>query len=147
MPALQLQLKPSKLFFIIMFVIVGGAFVSIFCSYLPYYIQFLLAALVLIYGGHLITGTVLLKKQSAIMVLTAQADQYWVLKERSGKEYPAFLCGDSTRFPGVSILRFKLARPQEGVIGFFKKRCNVLVFYDSINSICYRRLQMKLGIT
>ncbi len=141
MPKLQLRLQPSKSFFIIMLFILSGALVSIFCSDLPYYIQLLLAAAALVYGGRLIWGTVLLREKRAVVLLTCQDDNTWLLTERSGREYSADLCGDSTRFPGLNILRFKQSS-QEGCLG---KRRDTVVFYDSVDPDCYRRLQMRLG--
>ena len=145
MPLLLLQLKASKSFLIMLLFIFLGAFVGIFCSFLPYYIQLLLAMVVLIGGGRLIWEQGFLKGQNVIVALTCAADNSWLLKERSGKEYPAFLCGDTTRFAWMSLLRFKRLTESGTTEKWFSKKYNVIVFYDSVDLISYRRLQMRLG--
>ncbi len=134
MLALELQLKPSKAFFITLLFILFGAFVSIFCSFFPYYIQLLLGVVTLLYGGRLIWGQVFLRAPGALVRLTCRADHTWLLQDRSGATYSALLSGESTRLGPVSILRFK-----------GEKKRSAVVFYDAVDPDCYRRLLMRLG--
>ena len=133
MSPLDLQLKPSKAFFIIMLFILSGALASIFCCFLPYYIQLLLGVVTLAYGARLIWGQVLLRDPRALVALTCRADNTWLLQERSGELYPALLRGESTRLGAVSILCFQGAKKRSAV-----------VFYDAVDPVCYRRLLMRL---
>lgn len=130
-----------------MLFILLGALASIFCSFLPYYIQLLLGMVALIYGGRLIWGEVLLRAESAIVTLTCRDDNTWQLIERSGKEYPAFLCGDSTKLGFVSILRFKDAPRGFAPSRFKRKKRSSMIFRDAVGSEVYRRLLMRLGTT
>jgi hypothetical protein len=123
-----------------MLFILLGALVSIFCSFLPYYIQLFLAGAALVYGGGLIWRGVLLKAQNAIVTLTCCEDHSWQLKERSGKSFPASLCGDSTRLSFVSVLRFNCS-----LEGFKKKKRSAIIFQDAVSAPVYRQLLMKLG--
>ncbi|HSW70454.1 MAG TPA: protein YgfX [Gammaproteobacteria bacterium] len=141
----QLQLKPSRSFFILMLFILLGALVSIYCCFLPYYIQLFLVLLLMLEGRRLLYAWVLLRGQKTIIGLSCQNDKIWLLKERSGKEYPAFLGADSTRFPWFCLLRFQPLW-ESGRRGQ-RKKTKVLVFYDSVDPLVYRRLQVKLGTT
>lgn len=133
MPLLELQLKPSKAFSCLLLFVLSGAFISIFCSFLPYYIQLALGMLTLVYGAHLIWEQVYLKGRRVLVAITYRSDQTWLLRERCGAEYTARLCGESTRSAWVSCLCFQAAQ---------KRRA--LVFYDAVDSNCYRRLLMRL---
>ena len=135
---LAFSLKKSKLFFFFMLFILSGALTSIFCSYLPYYMQLLLAALALSYGARLMK-MVLLKEQKAIIAFSCREDQTWLLKERSGKEYSAFLCGDTIQSSLVCLLRFKTLRENR------IEKISAVVFYDSLDALAYRRLQLRLN--
>lgn len=130
---LELRLRPSKAFFLIMLFILSGALVSIFCSSLPYYIQLPLGAAAFAYGCRLFQGPVLLRKPDALVALACRADNTWLLRERAGREYPARLCGESSRLGWVSILRFQ-----------GEKKRSAVVFYDAVDPVCYRRLLMRL---
>lgn len=133
MPPLELQLKPSKTFSLLLLFVLSGAFISIFCSFLPYYIQLPLGGLTLVYGAHLIWEQVYLQGPRVLVALTYRSDQTWLLRERSGAEYPARLCGESTRSAWVSCLCFQASQKRRAV-----------VFYDAVDPVSYRRLLMRL---
>jgi|GEM_PF-3758975 len=149
MPKLQIHLKPSRLFFIMLLVIIFGAIISIFCSFLPYYIQLLLMVAVLFYGLHIIWKEVGLWSPKAIVALACGEDNTWLLKERSGQCYPAVLSRASTHlafsgWPGLSILRFKL---MPSVVMNRARKMAVVVFHDAVNPDIYRQMLMRLGVT
>lgn len=133
MPLLELQLKPSKAFLILLLFIFSGALISIFCSFLPYYIELPLGMITLVFGKGLISRQVYLKEPSALQTLLCRADGTWLLRERSGYEYSAKLSGESFRSSRVCVLCFQAA----------KKRY-ALVFYDAVDPESYRRLLMRL---
>src|SRR5690348_5835615 len=133
MPSLELQLRPSKAFFILILFILSGALVSIFSSFLPYYIQLPLGVVTLVYGLRLLWGQVLLKAPGALVALTCRADNTWLLQERSGATCSALLRGESTRWGGVCILCFQGAKKRSAV-----------VFYDAVDPAAYRQLLMRL---
>jgi len=133
MPALELHLRPSKAFFAIMLFILLGALVSISCSLLPYYVRFLLGMGTLLYGSRLFLS-VGLRAPDSLLLLRCREDGTWLLRERSGAEYSAVLCGDSVRWACVCILRFQSTKKRSAV-----------VFYDAVAASDYRRLLMKLG--
>lgn len=142
MHLLQIHLKPSKSFLILQLFILLGALLSIFCSFLPYYMQLLLSTGALIYGGYILWAEVLLLSQRAVVSISCRPDQSWQLKERAGKAYEAVLCGDSTRFGWLTILQFKAV---PGLGGLDRQRRKVVIFRDAIDAASYRQLLMRLG--
>jgi hypothetical protein len=134
---IDIKLKPSKLFLILVIITL---ICSVFIIYsLPIKLRFrsILLGLTLTYGWFMIWDRALLQGAHSILGLKYDANG-WQIQERI-KQSPAQLCGESTIASFISILRFKLAGQRR------KRTC--LVFKDALGSELYRKLLVSLRTT
>jgi hypothetical protein len=130
MRRIDIPLKASKLFILLIAATMLCCVAIVFTLPLSIFFNILLAAAVLAYGGFLLRNWGLLRGKDVITQLS-YGDEGWTLTNGENI-WRGELCGDSTLTPFLGILRFKLPDVRN------KRSC--LIFKDTIEPDLFRRL-------
>lgn len=129
------NLKPSKVYIILLTSFVLGSLVVILAQPLGVSLKLLLFIGAMVYGAQLVWRNGFLRGKSAIIAINALPDNKWVLTTRANR-YETTLRADSTVTHLVSILRFQCPGR------YFPLSCTV--FRDSLEPDEYRQLTVSM---
>lgn len=134
----HIELRPSKIFAVILILIYSGATICLNLSAVPIYLKIIFTLFIMIIFLFNFNKIVLLKNEKSLQVITADKKHQWHLINRAGKIFSAQICGDSICTRWLVILNFRVT----GI----KKILSILVFPDATTTEDFRRLRAYLRI-
>jgi hypothetical protein len=135
MRRIDIQIKPSKLFILLLAVTTVCCIIIVATLPLSILNKLFISAVVLVYAWFLLINWGLLHGKNIITQL-GYGEEGWTLLDRENNIWRGEICGDSTLTPFLGILRFKL----EGQ----RKKRSCLVFKDTLHDDLYRRLMVTV---
>lgn len=123
------NLRFSKVYFVLLLFIYLGAIACIFASSILFAIKLLLSLSVLIHLRYQYFWPV---KYSAF----GRQDRHWFVIDQNGEKHFATLGGNSIRSARFVLLNLRLINGQG--------RINLPVFFDSVSAVDFRRLKVAL---
>jgi len=126
--------KPSKLLFVLLFLLHGLAVLAVFYSHIPVIVKVMLLLLLLI-SGYYQCWLGAWRRDKRSIIKCCYVDDQWFIWDKRHNQYEAKLLGDSIVSPYLLILNFSIK---------FRRRSLVL-FPDALDKEAFRKIRVLLS--
>lgn len=133
---LRIEPRPSRWLAAAILFVYGGAVLMTLLVPLSRWLAVPTAVAIAGAGWRTFVDRVLMSRAQAIIAVVWRDDGRWELQTRDGRRLPVALLPDSYVHPWLTVLNFRGAA----------RRRSVVLLPDSLDSQCYRRLRVRLGI-
>ncbi len=135
---LHLELRPSRIFSVLLLVVHGGAAGCVLIAPFPWPVRLVLTGAILFSLCYTVSRWALLTGRRAIIRLAGDEPGKWVVTLASGKRLQARLLSDSFVSPHCVILNLAPSDPS--------RRFSAIIFSDSLDRHNFRRLRVRLRL-
>lgn len=138
MNKLSIELRPSRYLAAFLLLTHGGVILIFLLLNHTWWAQWIVSLSMVISFWILIREYITRQSRWSVLKMRMDADGIWYLTMRSGKEFKAYLKGDSFAAEKLLILNFRL----EGL----KKSISVIIFSDAVDRKTFQTLRIWLNL-
>ncbi len=138
MKKLSIELRPSRYFAAFLLLTHGGAILILLFAPWSWWGQWIASFAVVISFCMLFRRYIARQSRWSVLRARVENDGIWYLKMRSGKEYKAYLKGDSFSGEKLLVLNFRLEN--------IRKNIPVIIFSDALDKKTFQALRTWLNL-